>query len=309
MVSIILPNYNHARFLRQRIDSILEQTYQDFELIILDDKSTDESRDIILEYASGHNRIRYAFNEVNSGSPFRQWQKGIGMAGGDYIWITESDDFARLTLLERLMEALRENENAGIAYCQSNFVDHSNNLTGNHLKNLSVLDSKLWTNDFCLHGKELLARHMIIMNIIPNASGVVFKKSLLDKVNWEEIQSYKLSGDRLFWSVLLNQSDICFVAESLNYFRMGDTTVRSKHDTTPQYLFERLRVLLALDEMVTISPEDKIKCIRNFKEHLTKIRKKRGKIYGLKVYWKISGYLYKFDRKNFLRNLKLLFFY
>jgi glycosyltransferase involved in cell wall biosynthesis len=209
MVSVILPSYNHARFLRQRIDSILGQTYRDFELIILDDYSTDKSREIVLDYASRDNRIRYAFNEINSGNPFKQWQKGIGMAEGEWIWIAESDDFAKLSLLEKLIEKLSENKGAGIAYCQSNFVDQYDKITGNHLKNLSEIDGERWKKDFCLPGKEVLAKYMIVLNIIPNASAVVFKKSLIEKVDWQEIQSYKLSGDRLFWTMLLNQTHLC----------------------------------------------------------------------------------------------------
>jgi glycosyltransferase involved in cell wall biosynthesis len=307
MVSIILPNYNHARFLRQRIDSILGQTYRDYELIMLDDCSTDESREIILDYASRDERIRYEFNEVNSGNPFRQWQKGIEMAKRDWIWIAESDDFAELTLLERLINKLQENKGSGIACSQSSFVDNDNKIIGNHIKNLSSLDSERWKNDFCISGKELLAKYMIILNIIPNASAVVFKKSLTEKTDWKEIQSFKLSGDRLFWSILLDQTNLCFVADSLNYFRMGDSTVRSKHDTTPEYLFERLRVLICLNNMVVISPENKIKCIKNFKEHFNKIRKKNGGKLGFGVNWKISIYLYNFDPKHFMRNFRLIF--
>jgi len=307
MVSIILPNYNHARFLPKRIDSIIQQTYRDFELIVLDDHSTDESRDIIMDYASRDKRIRYEFNEVNSGNTFRQWQKGIGMAGGEWIWIAESDDFAELTLLERLIKVLQANKDSGIAYCQSSFVDHDNKIIGNHLKNLSMLDSELWKNDFCLPGKELLAKYMIILNIIPNASAVVFKKSLTEKVDWQEIQSFKLSGDRLFWSILMSQTILCFLADSLNYFRMGDSTVRSKHETTPDYLIERLRVIVCLNDLVNISCENKLKCIKNFKEHFNKIRKKNKKNMGPGVYWKITSYLYRFDRENLIRNIRLLF--
>ena len=70
-VSVIVPNYNHGRYLRRRIDSILEQTYQDFELIVLDDCSTDNSREILTSYA-GSPRVRVEFNETNSGAPFKQ---------------------------------------------------------------------------------------------------------------------------------------------------------------------------------------------------------------------------------------------
>ena len=92
-VSVVVPNYNHGRFLPQRIDSILGQTFQDFELILLDDCSTDNSRMILSSYA-GDPRVRIEFNSANSGSPFKQWNKGVRLARGEYVWIAESDDYA-----------------------------------------------------------------------------------------------------------------------------------------------------------------------------------------------------------------------
>src|ERR1700738_1634065 len=104
-VSVIVPNYNHARFLRRRMESVLRQTYRDFEVILLDDCSTDESRSILSEYA-GDPRVRLEFNEKNSGSPFKQWNKGVALASGEYGWIAESDDYADERLLERLVAVL-----------------------------------------------------------------------------------------------------------------------------------------------------------------------------------------------------------
>src|ERR1017187_1910144 len=104
-VSVIIPNYNHARFLRRRIDSVLQQTFQDFEVILLDDCSTDDSRSILSKYADDP-RVRIEFNEKNSGSPFKQWNKGVRLAQGSYVWIAESDDYAAERLLERLVAVL-----------------------------------------------------------------------------------------------------------------------------------------------------------------------------------------------------------
>src|ERR1700722_8508136 len=85
-VSVIIPSYNHARFLRQRIDTVLQQTFQDFEVILLDDCSPDNSPEIISSYV-GDSRVRIEFNAINSGSTFKQWNKGVRMARGDYVWI------------------------------------------------------------------------------------------------------------------------------------------------------------------------------------------------------------------------------
>src|ERR1700691_397600 len=104
-VSIVIPNYNHARFLRNRVDSVLRQTFQDFELIILDDCSSDESRSVLSSYAADP-RIKIEFNASNSGSVFKQWNKGVKLGRGDYVWIAESDDYADQNMLKRLVTLL-----------------------------------------------------------------------------------------------------------------------------------------------------------------------------------------------------------
>ena len=93
LVTVIIPNYNHAKYLRQRIDTVLNQTYTSFEVIILDDCSTDNSKDIILSYKDNPHISNIVLNSENSGSTFKQWNKGFELAKGDYIWIAESDDY------------------------------------------------------------------------------------------------------------------------------------------------------------------------------------------------------------------------
>src|SRR5579862_3200293 len=117
-VSVIVPNYNHAKYLRRRVESILEQTFQDFELILLDDCSTDESRSILSSYA-GDPRVKIEFNTANSGSTFKQWNRGARLANGKYLWIAESDDYADKRLLERLTEVLEADPKITFAYCRS----------------------------------------------------------------------------------------------------------------------------------------------------------------------------------------------
>ena len=97
LVTIIVPNFNHADYLTQRLESIFSQTYDNFEVILLDDQSTDNSLTILSDFAARYpEKVRTIFNEVNSGGVFRQWEKGISAAKGDLIWIAESDDWASL---------------------------------------------------------------------------------------------------------------------------------------------------------------------------------------------------------------------
>src|SRR5436190_523139 len=119
LVSVVIPNYNHAEYLKQRIDSVLTQTYADIEVIILDDCSTDNSRAIIESYR-GHEKISHiVFNEQNSGNTFQQWDKGIQLTKGEYIWIAESDDWCEITLLETIINGLQQNTDCVLGYCQS----------------------------------------------------------------------------------------------------------------------------------------------------------------------------------------------
>ena len=125
MVSVIIPNYNHAPFLKERIDSVLNQTYDNFEVIILDDKSTDNSKEVIANYR-GHPKISHiVYNEENSGSTFKQWQKGFSLAKGDYIWIAESDDVAHPDFLKRLMSGIESNPNVVLAFSNLKMIDRN----------------------------------------------------------------------------------------------------------------------------------------------------------------------------------------
>ncbi len=94
IVSVIIPNYNYSAFLKQRIDSVLQQTFNDIEVIILDDNSSDNSKDVIESYRGEPHVSHIVYNEENSGSTFKQWRKGFDLARGEFIWIAEADDFA-----------------------------------------------------------------------------------------------------------------------------------------------------------------------------------------------------------------------
>ena len=122
-VSVIVPNYCHAPYLEQRIESILQQTFQDFELILLDDCSTDGSREILERYRNHPKVSGIFYNERNSGSPFKQWKKGLSKATGDYVWIAESDDFSSPCFLERCVRILDTRPDCSIVFTSSYIVE------------------------------------------------------------------------------------------------------------------------------------------------------------------------------------------
>ncbi len=209
--------------MQERIESILNQTYQDFELIILDDASTDESREIIEQYSNHHKFSAVICNTVNSGSTFVQWEKGIAIAKGKYIWIAESDDYCNTSLLKEAVDTLAH-ENSALHFCQSRLVDEHNNVIEDTLTWPKAITSVNWEEAFTMSGKEFIQKALRYRNVIPNASAVVFRKTNFD---FSGLREYKSTGDWLFWIRLLLKGDISYSPNVLNSFRNHATTTRS----------------------------------------------------------------------------------
>lgn len=241
-VSIIVPNYNHAKYLPQRIDSILNQTYTDYELILMDDKSLDNSDAILREYAEKYPHIKYYPNERNSGTPFHQWNKGADLAKGEYLWMAESDDFCEPTLLEKLVRLLDENPKCGIAYAQTYLVDEEGEKLNSYLKNLAfIYKSDPWEKDFIKNGTEANRDWLIFHNPIPNASGALIRKEAFINTGKAD-PNMKLNGDWYVYAKILSEWDLAFCAEHLNFFRVHAQTQRSRSRATHSIYNEILKL-------------------------------------------------------------------
>ncbi|MFD2743034.1 MULTISPECIES: glycosyltransferase family 2 protein [Sphingobacterium] len=226
MVSIIIPNFNHAKFLEQRINSVLNQSYLDFELIILDDASSDGSRLVIDRYKDHPKVSHIIYNEKNSGSTFKQWKKGLLLAKGELIWIAESDDVADPDFLKTLIERIKTHPKAVISYCGSNVIDEKGVFIEKEA--WAVGSSKRnWDQDFISNGSDEIRNEMYFKCSIPNASAAVFQKSKVDMLVFNEIESMHFAGDWLFWIRLMEKGDVLYTAKRLNNFRKHASTTRS----------------------------------------------------------------------------------
>ena len=227
-VSVVVPNYNHALFLRQRIDSVLRQTYREFEIILLDDCSTDDSRSLLSAYAHDP-RVRIEFNDTNSGSGFRQWNKGVRLAHGEYVWIAESDDYADERLLEKLVARLDTEARAVFAYCRSQRVATDGRHEG-FVDPWPFIDSRhsqhRWTADYCADGQMECREYMARCNTVPNASAVVFRKAAYQRVGGAD-EDLCLCGDWKLWAGMASTGKVMYIAEPLNYYRFHSASIRS----------------------------------------------------------------------------------
>jgi O-antigen biosynthesis protein len=224
-VSVIVPNYNHAPYLRQRLDSIINQTFQDLEVVVLDDASTDNSREIIQTYAH-YPMFRLLFNETRNGSAFKQWQIGLENARGEYVWFAESDDCASPHFLSRLLPILENDKSVGLVYCQSYLIDSSSRVFGDAIQWTDDLDPSRWKKNFVNNGRVEIKDYLSKKNTIPNASAVLIRASVLRSIDGLDA-GYTLCGDWLLWIKILLRSNVGYVAEKLNYWRQRSSNART----------------------------------------------------------------------------------
>lgn len=233
-VSVIVPNYNHAAYLRQRIESILGQTFQDFEVIVIDDCSTDNSREVIESYRS-HPKVRQIiYNEHNSGSAFRQWDKGIALARGEWVWIAESDDWAETTFLETMMKAVTEHSTCGLAYCWSYRTDEKGTLLWDVPDKKEV---KLY------QGGAFIREKLLLSNVLVNVSACLFKRELFKPESVSLYEHMRLCGDWFFYVLLAEQADVTVVKSPLNYCRRHGTNISESAETKGLTFIEGVEIL------------------------------------------------------------------
>lgn len=243
-VSVIVPSYNHAPFLEERLRSIFAQTYPPLEILFLDDASSDDSV-AIAERLAAESPVpfRILVNSTNSGVTFRQWLRGIDLAAGDLIWIAESDDSCEPGLLERLVPEF-DDPSVMLAYCQSAAIGPDGRRRfENYLFAAEDLGPAHWRHPFRVSGREEVERALGQRNTIPNASAVVFRRPAdIDESERRDLETLRLGGDWLFYVMRIRRGKIAFAPETLNYHRHHDRTVRTVFDRSIELFNEQLAV-------------------------------------------------------------------
>ena len=224
-VSVILPNYNYGHFLHERIESILNQTFRDIELICIDDASSDHSRDVLSHYLE-HPKVRIYYNEVNHGSPFHSWNLGVSLAVGEYVWIAEADDLSDKDFLASMVQLMDSQVTVGIAYCQSVVIDEHGSTTGSLLTWMQTFDNNRWSSSFVENGqyecRTMFCRFCEIANV---SAALIRRRAYLTAGGADE--SSRLVGDWKLYLQILQKWDIAYIAKTLNRFRHHQGNLRS----------------------------------------------------------------------------------
>ncbi len=231
-VIAIIPNYNYARYLKQRVYSILYQTKKIRKIIILDDCSTDGSKEEILKIQkaiSTYVPIDVSFNQTNSGSAFRQWAKGMKLSLGqsDYVWICEADDYCEKHFLEKVEKPLLKEKDIVLSYSNTAFIDPIGDII---LKDVtSQIDLKKtghWKKNYIIDGKEEVKHYSYLNCTIANVSSVLIKNENYDEI-FDEIVKFHQAGDWLFYVSLMKKGKVAYTNKVLNYYRVHGSNVSS----------------------------------------------------------------------------------
>lgn len=274
LVTVIVPNYNHAAYLEQRLETIFAQSYDNIEVILLDDHSTDRSVEILEEFAARYpDKTRVIVNEENSGSGYRQWAKGLAEARGELVWIAESDDWSDPLFLETLIPAF-DDESVMLAYTNSAFMDaDGNDVVWSTPEYLNDVDRRLWTKPFTRTAHELMCLGWATKNLVPNVSSAVFRNpgqgSDLLAGAWTQT---KICGDWLFYLALIRGGSVAYNPGMLNYYRVHQgSTAQSTYKRDVYYREHELVARYALEHYAV--PDDFVrKQEANLRKHWKRFR-------------------------------------
>lgn len=225
-VTALVPSYNHGHFIQQRIESIFEQTYKNLEVIVIDDRSEDDSNEIITNLLSKY-EFRYIRNEKNSGTPFAAWESVLLHATGSYIWVCESDDFAESGFLETAVNALEADKGAVLFYCNSWVVDSCGQRVG-HTDTYfhNIWKETRWDSDFFAEGQQELVEFQLRGQTVPNMSSALISAEAFRAAYTPFLKKLRLTGDWLFIGNVLHHGNVLFSKLTMNNFRCHKETAR-----------------------------------------------------------------------------------
>ncbi len=231
-ITVCIPVYNSARFLAEAIESVLNQSYADFELLIVDDRSYDGSREIIRDYAARDGRIVAVFNDENLGM-VENWNACLKLAKGEYVKFLFGDDlFASPGALRRMVAVLEADPGISLVACARNIINDDSSI-------LRVSSS--FPDGMVKKGEELINLSLFTQkNLIGEPSAVMFRKSQAGR---RFDANYRQLVDLEMWFHLLEQGDFFYMAESLASFRLHADQQTKKNVRELVHVEEMLRLL------------------------------------------------------------------
>ena len=247
-IAAIVPNFNHAPYLPQRLDSILAQTYPHIEITVLDDCSTDGSRIVIDDYCERYpGRIRKLYNTENSGGVFKQWRKGVESTESELVWICESDDFCEPDFIEKLVPRFAD-DSVQMAFGRILETDIEGVPSLSLDAYRETAEAGIWDQPLVRPAADWFAHGFGVSNVIANVGGCVFRRSPLPECVWQEAARYRVVGDWYLYIQIASGGQIAWEPDAISYFRRHGKNTSSSSFTGPGFYRELERLMVALRE-------------------------------------------------------------
>jgi glycosyltransferase involved in cell wall biosynthesis len=220
-VSICIPTYNSGKFISQTIESVLKQTFQDYELIVCDNLSTDETEEVCRKFTDS--RFRYVRFEEFVGQA-ENWNRALAQANNEYVILLHSDDILLPTYLEKAVKVLDENEDVGLVHCAVQHIDE----TG---KTLDL--QQLYDEDF-IDREEKLLRKLLLEGCAVNPVGVLVRKKVYEKIgNFTDKIVWGVDAHQ--WTRIALNFPVAYLAEMLALYRQHTNSGTSGVMKTGRY--------------------------------------------------------------------------
>lgn len=264
LVSIVIPNYNYVHYLEQRFDTILKQTFSSYEIIFLDDASTDNSVEFVRNKYAEYISI-FNVNPQNSGTPFAQWNKGVRLSRGKYVWIAEADDYCTSNFLEQMIPIMENNPSVGLAYCNTLPVDSDGRIIDDNFfhRYVSDLQASRWEHNFVNQGTDEVRKYLANKNTITNVSGVLFRRDVYINAGYAP-EDMRMCGDWMTYCRVLIHSNVAYINEPLNFHRQHPQKHTTNSVLNLTYFREFLQVQEYLMSNFNLGKKEKNKAFLRF---------------------------------------------
>lgn len=257
LVSICIPTWNGARYLRAALDSLLAQDYRKIEVIVLDNRSTDETSAICKEFALGDERFRYILDDVMVGDPEGHC-KVANFAGGEFFLIACDDDVYAPTYVSRLMAVLQSQPEVGMAYTGLGYIDGSGKLIGSSLKKkYFLLSSNSKFYNFCFY--------LIHRSPIPLQFGLMRTDCHMKALEYFfRVDRNRGDHDNLYMLRLLGLTRVTSIDDPLFFYRIKDRSTafsrkpRRWFETYVGEAMHQYRVALVISRIIAGSDFSKL---------------------------------------------------
>jgi glycosyltransferase involved in cell wall biosynthesis len=210
LLSVIIPCFNHASFVGEAIEAVLAQSLGDLELIVVDDCSQDNSKEVIEKYVRHDPRVRAIYHEINQGiSPTRD--SAIRVARGEYLAFCDADDMWMPTKIGRQLELLEKNPEHDVAYCDAAIINEYGMETGGRFSDRFSVPGD---------GSGRLFEHLCTRNFINIQTAVLRRECIMDSGYFDDGEGIRLVDDWWFWLRVSYRHSFIYTDEVLAKYRV-----------------------------------------------------------------------------------------